>query len=180
MKRNEISNMSNSIGIGGSTIIVAIGIGIFKVMHINSSMQNNSRGLSAFIAYEATVELALALPWFVLEKRRPGLSRPENTNIVQAGLWQVYRTGKDIWKLKQSLIYLISETSSFHLSTDLSVIVHSLLPPRRCLEYDRDHCDHSPDRSSGLRQSHSYLPLSPLYSRPGFRHLYLLVRSTQI
>ena len=180
MKRNEISNLSNGVGIGGSTIIVAIGIGIFEAVHVNSSIQNNSRGLSAFIAFGAAMGLALALPWFVLEKRRPGLSRPENTNIVQAGLWQVYRTGKDIWKLKQSLIYLISETSSFHLSTDLSVIVHSIFPPRRRPEYDRDRCDHSPDRSSGLRQPHSYLPLSPHCSHSSLRCLCLLVRSTQI
>jgi hypothetical protein len=50
-----------------------------------------------------------AAPWFIIEKRRPGLPCPGNMNIIQAGLWQLYRASKDIWKLKQSLLYLISE-----------------------------------------------------------------------
>ena len=125
MKRNEISNLSAAIGTAGSAIIIAIGIGIFKAMHVNSSVQNNSRGLSVFNAFGAAVELALALPWFILEKRRPGLPYPGNMNIVQAGLWQLYRAGKDNWKLRQSLIYLISELSSFQPFKTLSKIVQS-------------------------------------------------------
>ena len=107
MKRNEISNMSAAVGTAGEVVIVAIAIGMFKAMHVNSSVQNNNWGLSAFNAFGAAAELALALPWFILEKRRPGLPCPGNMNIIQAGLWQLYRAGKDIWKLKQSLIYLI-------------------------------------------------------------------------
>ena len=113
MKRNEISNLSAAVGAAGELAVIAIGIGIFKAMRVNLTLQNNSRGLSAFNAFGAAAELALALPWFVLEKRRPGLPCPGNMNIVQAGIWQLYRAGKDIWKLKQSLIYLIGELSSF-------------------------------------------------------------------
>ena len=119
-KRNEISNISSFVGSAGSSVIIAIGIGMFKAMHVNSSVQNNNWGLSAFNAFGAAAELALALPWFILEKRRPGLPCPGNMNIVQAGLWQLYRAGKDIWKLKQSVIYLIGELSYFHLSPGFS------------------------------------------------------------
>ena len=113
MKRNEISNLSAAVGAAGELAVIAIGIGIFKAMRVNLTLQNNSRGLSAFNAFGAAAELALALPWFILEKRRPGLPCPGNMNIIQAGIWQLYRAGKDIWKLKQSLIYLIGELSSF-------------------------------------------------------------------
>ena len=99
--------MSAAAGAAGELVIVAIGIGMFKAMRINSTMQNNSWGLSVFNAFAAAAELALALPWFILEKRRPGLSYPGNMNIIQAGLWHLYRAAKDIWKLRQSLIYLI-------------------------------------------------------------------------
>ena len=109
MKRNEISSLSTAVGAAGELAVVAIGIGMFKALRVNLSVQNNSWGLSAFNAFGAAAELSFALPWFVLEKRRPGLPCPGNMNIVQAGIWQVFRAGKDIWRLKQSLIYLISE-----------------------------------------------------------------------
>ncbi|KAG8982054.1 hypothetical protein FRC05_000196 [Tulasnella sp. 425] len=111
MKRNEISNMSFAVGSAGSLVVIAIGVGMFFAMHVNDSTQKNNWGLSAFNAFGAAAELALALPWFILEKRRPGLSYPPGMNIVQAGLWQLYRAAKDIWKLKQSLIYLIGEST---------------------------------------------------------------------
>jgi Vacuole effluxer Atg22 like len=37
----------------------------------------------------------------------PGQAVPANMNIVTAGFWQVYRAITQIWKLKQSLMYLI-------------------------------------------------------------------------
>lgn len=137
--------MSYFVGTAGCSVFIAIGIGMFKAMHVNSAVQNNNRGLSAFNAFGAAAELALALPWFILEKRRPGLPYPGGMNIVQAGLWQLYRASKDIWKLKQSLMYLISELSYFHLRQQPPQIGHSLLPPRRCPEYNRDHRLHSPE-----------------------------------
>jgi len=49
----------------------------------------------------------LAIPLFVIEKRRPGQTLPPNMNIVSVGFWQLYRACKQIWRLKQSLLYLI-------------------------------------------------------------------------
>ena len=100
MKCNEISNLSAPVSAAGEFTIVAIGIGIFKAIHINSTVKNNSWGLLLFNAFGAAMGLALALPWFVLEKCRPGLPYPRNMNIIQAGIWQLYQTSKDIWKLR--------------------------------------------------------------------------------
>ena len=113
MKCNEISNLSAPVSAAGEFTIVAVGIGIFKAIHINSTVKNNSWGLLLFNAFGAAMGLALALPWFVLEKCRPGLPCPRNMNIIQAGLWQLYQTSKDIWKLRWSFIYLTCELSLF-------------------------------------------------------------------
>jgi hypothetical protein len=34
---------------------------------------------------------------------------PPNMNIVSVGFWQLYRACKQIWRLKQSLLYLVGE-----------------------------------------------------------------------
>jgi len=107
MKRNEISNMSFAVGSAGAIAITAVGVGIFSAVHSNASTENNNWGLSIFNAFGGAAELMLAVPWFILEKRRPGQPTPAGMNIIQAGIWQIYRAALDIWKLKQSLAYLI-------------------------------------------------------------------------
>jgi hypothetical protein len=64
------------------------------------STENNNWGLSIFNAFGSAAELMLAVPWFILEKRRPGQPTPAGMNIIQAGIWQIYRAALDIWKLK--------------------------------------------------------------------------------
>lgn len=57
------------------------------------------------IAFASGVWLLLSIPWFILEKRRPG---PDpGMNIVLAGLWQLRQAITQIWQLRQSLYYLI-------------------------------------------------------------------------
>jgi MFS-type transporter involved in bile tolerance (Atg22 family) len=74
-------------------------------LHVNASEANNNWGLSVLIAFASGVWLLLAIPWFWLEKRRPG--QDPGMNIVLAGFWQLYRAFSQIWQLKQSLAYLI-------------------------------------------------------------------------
>jgi len=49
----------------------------------------------------------VAIPWFAIEKKRPGQPLPPNMNFVSVGLWQLYRAAKQVWQLKQSFLYLI-------------------------------------------------------------------------
>ncbi|CAF9918060.1 MAG: hypothetical protein ALECFALPRED_000512 [Alectoria fallacina] len=107
MKRNEICNTGLYISGMGEIPLVAIGIGILYGVHSNQSTANNNWGLSVLIAWSSTFWLVLAIPWFVLEKRRPGQPLPPGKTIVTAGLWQIYRAAVHIWRLKQSLAYLI-------------------------------------------------------------------------
>lgn len=107
MKRNEICNTELFISGLGEAPLVAIGIGILYGVHANASPANNNWGLSVLIAWSSAYWLVSAIPWFTLEKRRPGQPLPPGKNIVSAGLWQIYRAGTQIWRLKQSLAYLI-------------------------------------------------------------------------
>ena len=107
MKRNEISNMALYISGIGEIVIIAISIAILYSIHSNSSAEQNNWGLSILIAWGSAAWLALAIPWFVLEKRRPGQRVPAGKNLLTAGLWQLQRATREIWRLKQSLAYLI-------------------------------------------------------------------------
>ncbi|EMC92680.1 hypothetical protein BAUCODRAFT_142258 [Baudoinia panamericana UAMH 10762] len=105
MKRNELSNVAFYTQSVGEIFILAIIVGVMFGLHVNASTANNNWGLSVLIAFASGVWLLLAIPWFVLEKRRPG--QDPGMNIVIAGFWQLYRAATQIWQLKQSLFYLI-------------------------------------------------------------------------
>ncbi len=107
MKRNEIMNIGLYICGVGQLPLVAIGIGILYALHPNSSTANNNWALSVSVAWTSAYWVILAIPWFILEKRRPGQPLPPGLNYLTAGVWQVYRAAIQIWKLKQSLIYLV-------------------------------------------------------------------------
>lgn len=107
MMRSKLANMSFYIQSLGEVVILAIIVGIMFSLHVNASDANNNRGLSVLIAFATGVWVLLAIPWFLKEKRRAGQSIPENMNIVSVGFWQLYRAIRQVWKLKQSLFYLI-------------------------------------------------------------------------
>ncbi|EME41445.1 hypothetical protein DOTSEDRAFT_176582 [Dothistroma septosporum NZE10] len=105
MKRNELSNTSFYVQSVGEIFILAVIVGILFGLHVDASTANNNWGLSVLIAFASGVWILLALPWFYLEKRRPG--QDPGMNIVLAGFWQLYRAFKEVWQLRQSLFYLI-------------------------------------------------------------------------
>lgn len=74
-------------------------------LDVNASAANNNWGLSVLIAFATGVWLLLSIPWFLFEKRRPG-QNPAG-NIIVAGFRQLYFAGRQIWQLKQSLLYLV-------------------------------------------------------------------------
>lgn len=105
MKRNELSNTAFHVQSVGELVILAVIVGIIFALHVNASTANNNWGLSVLIAFASGVWIIVAIPWFFLEKRRPG--QDPGMNIVLAGFWQLYRAFKEIWQLRQSLFYLI-------------------------------------------------------------------------
>jgi MFS-type transporter involved in bile tolerance (Atg22 family) len=107
MQRNKIYNVAFIMQSAGEIIILAILVGILFALDVNASAANNLWGLSVLIAYATGVWILLAIPWFVLEKRRPGQTLPPEMNLLSVGFWNLWRALVQIWELKQSLLYLI-------------------------------------------------------------------------
>ncbi|KAL8791089.1 MAG: hypothetical protein Q9213_000296 [Squamulea squamosa] len=107
MQRSRLANMAFYVQSCGEIVILAVIVGVLFAVDVRASEAHNNWGLSVLIAFATGVWLLLAIPWFVIEKRRPGQPIPPNMNIVTAGLWQLYRAITQIWRLKQSLLYLI-------------------------------------------------------------------------
>lgn len=108
MMRSRLANIAFYIQSVGEIFILAIIVGIMFGLDVNASQANNNWGLSVLIAFVSGVWLLVSLPWFFLEKRRPG-QNPGKRGILIAGVWQLWDAMKQIWQLKQSLIYLIGE-----------------------------------------------------------------------
>lgn len=106
MKRSQLANTAFYIQSLSEIVILAIIVGIMFGVDVNASDAKNNWGISVLIAFASGVWLLVSLPWFFLEKRRPGQD-PGSRSIVMAGLSQLYYTMSQVWKLKQSLLYLI-------------------------------------------------------------------------
>ncbi|KAM0461977.1 hypothetical protein ACHAPV_002525 [Trichoderma viride] len=106
MERSRLSNVSFYIQSVGEVVILAIIVGIMFGLKVDDSAENNNWGLSVLIAFATAVWLVLSLPWFFVEKKRPGMQIPPGYNIVTVGFWQLYEAMTQIRQLKQSLIFL--------------------------------------------------------------------------
>lgn len=97
-------------------------VGILKAVKSDQSTENNTRAFSILLAFSGGVwcksflnkspglltkfAVICALPWFIFEKRRPGLDLPPGTNLLTVGIKQVYVALRECWKLKQTFLYL--------------------------------------------------------------------------
>ncbi|KAH0353116.1 hypothetical protein KCU81_g1815, partial [Aureobasidium melanogenum] len=118
MKRNELSNVAFYVQSCGEMIILAVIVGIMFAMHVDDSTANNNYGLSVLIAFSSGVWLLLSLPWFFMEKKRPGMQT--EGSILIAGVSQLWYAVTQIWQLRQSFCYLIGY---FLLGDSLNTIV---------------------------------------------------------
>ncbi|KAL7928029.1 putative autophagy protein [Trichoderma chlorosporum] len=106
LMRSRLANVGYFIQSFSEIFILAIIVGILFGLKVRESEANNNWGISVIIAFGSAVWLVVSIPWFFLEKPRPGQD-PGKRSIVVAGFWQILHAAKAIWKLKQSLIYLI-------------------------------------------------------------------------
>ena len=81
MQRSRLSNMAFYIQSVGEIVILALIVGVLFRVNVNASQANNNWGLSVLIAFATGVWLLLAIPWFVIEKRRPGQALPSGMNM---------------------------------------------------------------------------------------------------
>lgn len=106
MKRSQLANVAFYIQSVAEIIILAVIVGIMFGVDVNASDAKNNWGLSVLIAFATGVWLLVSIPWFFLEKRRPGQD-PGSRNVIMAGLSNLYFAMSQMWKLKQSLLYLV-------------------------------------------------------------------------
>ncbi|PIL35431.1 MFS general substrate transporter [Ganoderma sinense ZZ0214-1] len=107
MERNRISNVSFAVSSAGEIIILAIMVGVLKGLKSDASTENNTKAFSVLIAFSGGVWLLCALPWFFLEKRRPGLALPPDASMLTIGFKQTYIAFRECMRLKQTFLYLI-------------------------------------------------------------------------
>ncbi|KAI0326440.1 hypothetical protein GY45DRAFT_1328979 [Cubamyces sp. BRFM 1775] len=107
MERNRISNISFAVCSAGEIIILAIMVGILKGLKSDASTENNTKAFSALIAFSGGVWLLCAIPWFFLEKRRPGLALPLGASMLTIGFKQTWVALRECMRLKQTFLYLI-------------------------------------------------------------------------
>ena len=81
IQRSRLSNMAFYIQSLGEIVILALIVGVLFGVNVTASQENNNWGLSVLIAFATGVWLLLAIPWFVIEKRRPGQPVPPNMNM---------------------------------------------------------------------------------------------------
>ncbi|KAJ3510972.1 hypothetical protein NLJ89_g4370 [Agrocybe chaxingu] len=107
LARNRVSNISFAVCSAGEIIILAIMVGILKGLHAEDSTENNTKAFSVLIAFSGGAWLVCALPWFIFERRRPGLDLPPGTSLLTIGFKQVYVAFRECLRLKQTFLYLI-------------------------------------------------------------------------
>ncbi|PCH42077.1 hypothetical protein WOLCODRAFT_137679 [Wolfiporia cocos MD-104 SS10] len=107
LARNRISNVSFTVSSAGEIVVLAVMVAILAGLHPGASTANNTRAFSVLIAFAGGVWLLCALPWFFLEKRRPGLALPPSTSLLTVGFRQTYVAFRECLQLKQTFLYLI-------------------------------------------------------------------------
>jgi hypothetical protein len=173
MLRNKIQNMAFIWQSVGEVFILAILVGILWALHVNDSEANNNWGLSVLIAYCTGVWVLLAIPWFMVEKRRPGQPLPPGMNLVSVGFWQLYRAVTQIWRLKQSKFP--GKHSTDRINKLRSALPHRLLPSRRLPQHNCHGHRNTSEHRCLLQHPNAHIPPNRRHRCAIRRHLYLLV-----
>lgn len=104
MQRNRMSNVSFFVCSAGELVILAVIQGMLAGVHANSDTETNTRALTYVIAFASAAWTLVALPWFLVEKHRPGIPLPKGMNIFTAGLLNAWEAARNVWTLEQSLV----------------------------------------------------------------------------
>ena len=86
--------------------MLAVLIGILFAVHSNESVEKNTQALSIVAAYSGAVWVVCALPWFVLEKHRPGRKLPEGASYWTIGFRTLWIAFQKLRGLTDTILYL--------------------------------------------------------------------------
>ena len=106
-ERSRLSNVAFYVQSVGEVVILALVVGVLFGVHVQASTAANNWGISVLVAFTTACWVVLAIPWFVLERTRPGILLPPGRSVIGAGMWQLWEAVTQIWRLRQSLVYLI-------------------------------------------------------------------------
>ncbi|KAK2603878.1 hypothetical protein QQS21_003913 [Conoideocrella luteorostrata] len=111
MERSRLSNVAFWAQSVVEIFILAIIVGIVFAVRGSDGMTdndtaNNNWCLSIVITFATAYWLVFSVPWFVFEKNRPGLDVPPGRDRITAGFVLLSTAVSQIWRLKQSLIFL--------------------------------------------------------------------------
>ncbi|KAH0832897.1 MFS general substrate transporter [Lanmaoa asiatica] len=123
LSRNRVSNISFTVSSVGEVFILIIMVGILEGMKAEENTENNTKAFSALIAFSGAVWLTCALPWFFLEKHRPGLSLPPGSSLLTIGFQQTYVAIKECMRLKQTFLYLIFYFLMYVCSNEVTILL---------------------------------------------------------
>jgi len=107
LQRNRVSNISLVVNSIGEVIILSIMIGILKAVKSDVSVENNTKAFNVLLAFSGGIWLLCAIPWFIVEKRRPGLDLPSGASLLTIGFKQTFFTFRECFRLKQTFLYLV-------------------------------------------------------------------------
>ncbi|EPQ27454.1 uncharacterized protein PFL1_04992 [Pseudozyma flocculosa PF-1] len=106
LSRNRISNIAFAVCSAGELVVLAVIQGMLEGIHADRDQASNTSALSAIVAFSAGAWTLCALPWFVLEKRRPGQPLPQDTSYLGAAARQALLAARYLWRLRMTLLYL--------------------------------------------------------------------------
>ncbi|KJZ75201.1 hypothetical protein HIM_05395 [Hirsutella minnesotensis 3608] len=107
LERSRLSNVSFWLQSVCEVAMLGVIVGIMFALAARPGGVSNSWSLSVLIAFATACWLVLSMPWFALEKTRPGMQIPPGQTILTAGLWQLREALTHMWQLKQSIVYLV-------------------------------------------------------------------------
>ncbi|KAI0255030.1 MFS general substrate transporter [Lactifluus subvellereus] len=127
MQRNRISNISLVVSSAGEVVILLIMVGILKALKSDANVENNTRAFSVLIAFSGGMWLLCAIPWFIFENRRPGLTLPPGTSLATVGFKQTSVAFRECLRLKQTFLYLVFFFIMGDVSNTAIVVSYSTL-----------------------------------------------------
>ncbi|KAK0534398.1 hypothetical protein OC842_002661 [Tilletia horrida] len=107
LQSNRVVNISFGVQAAGEIVILAFIQAMLSGVHADRDTHHNTIALSACAGFGGATWLLFAMPWFFLEKHRPGQKLPKGYNYLTVAWLQIRLSIKHIWQLKQTLLYLI-------------------------------------------------------------------------
>ena len=69
--------------------------------------------LVVVVAYATACWVVLAMPWFYFEQPRDSQKVPDGMNIITVGIKQAIIAAREVYKLRQTLLYLVGYWIAF-------------------------------------------------------------------